>query len=57
MFDELVCANCELEIAGVDESDVCMHCGEPLCDTCYAKSPYCPACEEEMQEASNDTAE
>ena len=28
-----------------EEPNVCMVCGEPLCDRCYDASPYCPHCE------------
>jgi len=52
MFDELVCATCGLEIAGVVEPDCCMQCGKPLCDTCYDNDSYCSECRNEIQEAS-----
>ncbi len=51
MFDELVCASCELEIVGVDEPNCCMRCGEPLCDDCYDKDSYCTDCGNEIREA------
>jgi hypothetical protein len=40
------CTNCGAGIVA-DEPNVCMMCGEPLCEHCYDESPYCKSCDEQ----------
>ena len=45
---EQQCASCGAQWMfdpAFEEPNVCMVCGEPLCDHCYDASPYCPHCE------------
>ncbi len=45
--EDLRCNRCGIELVVVDEPNVCMLCGEPLCSVCYDASPYCGRCETE----------
>jgi hypothetical protein len=46
---EETCTNCGTAIIVVDEPNVCMLCGRPLCSQCYDESPYCADCERPEQ--------
>lgn len=44
---EFSCINCDMVFLS-DDPDLCMECGEPLCEDCYDTSSYCSRCEEEL---------